>query len=220
MELAAIQLAKAMAFVEPTDLNPRQAVPYPSIVQALVARYKFQKFPQKLEEFDEAKGVVFAGGQLGNSVVDSLTIFTYGIVVDTRSSTAESKRLLEEALEWARKDLGLVYKPSMIKRWHYASQVTFYSKVPLLEMHPALQQLAEALEQSAATHVGQDLKYDLTALVVDHDQLERKHPLGRFSIQRRENTPFSENKYFSDAPLETDVHLKLLEQFEAGIARR
>ena len=115
MELAAIQLAKAMAFVEPTDLNPRQAVPYPSIVQALVARYKFQKFPQKLEEFDEAKGVVFAGGQLGNSVVDSLTIFTYGIVVDTRSSTAESKRLLEEALEWARKDLGLVYKPSMIK---------------------------------------------------------------------------------------------------------
>lgn len=220
MELAAIQLAKAMAFVEPRDLNPTETVPPSTIVQALVARYKFQKFPQKLEEFEESKGVVFAGGQLGNSAIDTLTIFTYGIVVDTRSSTTESRRLLEDALEWARKDLGLVYKPSMIKRWLYASQLTFFSKVPLLGINPALRHLAETLEKSAAKHVERELKYDLTALVLDFDQIDRKHPLGRFSIQRRENTPFSDNKYFSDAPLETDVHIKLLEEFEAAIASR
>jgi hypothetical protein len=57
-------------------------------------------------------------------------------------------------------------------------------------------------------------------IMVDYDQLERKHALGRFSIQRRDNTPFSENKYFSDAPLPTDVHIRLLEEFETAISNK
>jgi len=34
---------------------------------------------------------------------------------------------------------------------------------------------------------------------MDYEQLTRKHALGPFTIQRRENTRFSENKYFSAA---------------------
>jgi len=64
MELASIILARAMAWVEPTDLNPRGAVFYPDLTKALVARYNFQKFPQKLEDFDESKGVAFGLGDL------------------------------------------------------------------------------------------------------------------------------------------------------------
>jgi hypothetical protein len=65
---------------------------------------------------------------------------------------------------------------------------------------------------------GEDIKYQLTFISVDHDPLTRKHPIGRFSIQRRDNVPFSEDKYFSDAPLPTDIHLKLLERLEADLA--
>jgi hypothetical protein len=45
--------------------------------------------------------------------------------------------------------------------------------------------------------------------------LERKYGIASFSITRRAEARFSENKYFSEAPLPTDLHLKLLEQFEA-----
>jgi len=72
--------------------------------------------------------------------------------------------------------------------------------------------------KGVADTMGENLKYDLSILSIDYDQLTRKHPLGRFSIQRRDNTPFSENKYFSDAPLPTDVHLRLLEQFERDLS--
>jgi hypothetical protein len=68
--------------------------------------------------------------------------------------------------------------------------------------------------------MGEYLKYELTNFTIDFDQLARKHPLGRFSIQRRDNTPFSENKYYSDAPLPTELHIKLLEQFEADASRK
>jgi hypothetical protein len=218
MELTSILLARAMAWVEPSDLNPRGAVFYPELTKALVARYNFQRFPQKLEDFDESKGVTFGVGRLGGTVIEQLVIYTYGIVLDTRISTQESKRLLEEAFEWGRKELGLVYRPDVVKRWQYASHVTFRSTVQMTGANSAVTKLAASVAKGVADTMGENLKYDLAILSVDYDQLTRKHPLGRFSIQRRDNTPFSENKYFSDAPLPTDVHLRLLEQFEKDLS--
>jgi hypothetical protein len=218
MEITSILLARAMAWVEPTDLNPRGAMFYPELTKALVARYNFQKFPQKLEDFDESKGVTFGAGRLGDTVIEQLVIYTYGIVLDTRISTQESKRLLEEAFEWGRKELGLVYKPAMVRRWQYASNVTFRSTVQMTGVNSAVGKLAASVAKGVAETTGENRKYDLAILSIDYDQLTRKHPLGRFSIQRRDNTPFSENKYFSDAPLPTDVHLRLLEQFERDLS--
>jgi|ERR1017187_989292 hypothetical protein len=220
MELTSILLARAMAWVEPIDLNPRGAVFYPELTKALVARYNFQRFPQKLEDFDESKGVTFGVGRLGDTVIEQLVIYTYGIVLDTRVSTQESRRLLEEAFDWGRKELGFVYKPEMVKRWQYASQVTFRSTAPMTGASSAVGKLAAAVAKSVADVTGENLRFDLAILGVDYDQLTRKHPLGRFSIQRRENTPFSENKYFSDAPLPTDIHIRLLEQFEKDLHGR
>src|ERR1700682_3139920 len=220
MELASILLAQALAWIEPTELNPTNKIFYPDLVKALVSRYNFQRFPQKVEDFDEAKGVTFGTGKLGHSVIEQLVIYTYGILLDTRSSTQESKRLLEDAFQWGAKELGLTYKPSMVKRWQYSSQVIFRSNAALTDASPATQRLAKSMAENVGQILGENLKYELVSFLVDYDQLTRKHPLGRFSIQRRDNTPFSENKYFSDAPLPTDVHLKLLEQFEADLSKK
>jgi hypothetical protein len=218
MELASVVLARAMAWVEPIDLNPRGAVYYPDITKALVARYNFQKFPQKLEDFDESKGVTFGAGRLGDTVIEQLIIYTYGIVLDTRISTQESRRLLEEAFEWGREELGFTYKPDMVKRWQYASQVTFRSTAQMTGASSAVEKLVASVAKGVADTMGENLKYDVAVLSVDYDQLTRKHALGKFSIQRRDNTPFSENKYFSDAPLPTDTHIHLLEQFEKDLS--
>jgi len=217
MELAAIHQARTLGFVEPIDLNPRGKVFYPQLVEAIVARYGFQKFPQKPEEFDESKGVSFAVGRLGDTVIDEFIIYTHGLLLGTRVSTQESKRLLEEAIQWGTK-VGLVNRP--VSRWQYASQLTFYSKFSLTGVNPAVQKLADNIAQTVGGLIGKSLKYELTTVTVDYDQLETKHAIGRFSIQRRDNTPFSENKYFSDAPLPTDVHIKLLEEFEAAISNK
>jgi hypothetical protein len=218
MEVAAVLLAGAMAWVEPSDLNPKALVFYPDLVKALVARYGFQKFPQKLEEFDEAKGVTFAAGRFGNTVIEQLVLYTYGIVLDTRMNTDESKRVLEEGLEWGRKDLGLTFKTSMIRRWRYASNLLLHSDVDLTNIHGACRGLSNGITESVRGVMQEELPYEITSIVVNYDQLTRKHPLGRFSIQRRDNTPFSDNKVFSDAPLPTDVHIKLLDKFEKDIS--
>lgn len=220
MKLASILLARAVAWVEPIDLNPKGEAYYPDLVKAIAARYSFQKYPQQLEDFDETKGVVFGSGKIGDCVIEQLVIYTYGILVDTRISTTESKRLLTEGLQWVAKELGLEFKPTMITRWQFASHVTFYSDAPFTAMSPALRRLSDGVSSAVEKITNEKLKYELLSLFVDFDQLSRKHPLGRFSIQRRENTPFSENKYFSDAPLPTDVHLGILEQFELDLSAK
>jgi hypothetical protein len=220
MELAAVLLARALAWVEPADLNSKGSLFYPDLAKAIVARYNFQGFPQKVEDFDEAKGVTFTAGHFGGVTISQFVIYTYGLLFDTQTSTDESKRLLEDALIWATKEFGLTYKPSTIRRWQYASHVTFYSKFSLTSVSPAFQRLADSVSKNVALTTGENLKYELTNSAVDYDQLSRKHPLGPFSIQRRDNTPFSENKYFSNAPLPTDIHIKILEQFESDLSSR
>jgi hypothetical protein len=215
MELVAVLKAKAGALIEPVELNPFGKVFPPDLAKALVARYNFQTIPQL--GADNSKGLTFGMGHFGNILIEELTLYQFGIMLGTRTSTSESKRLLEDAISWAAKDVGLVLKP--VRRWQYESQLIFESKVPLTKLHPAAQVVADVMGKHALEVVGTELKYEMTAVMWEFDQLERKYSLGRFSIQRRDNTPFSENKYFSDAPLPTDVHLKTLQQFEAAVGK-
>jgi hypothetical protein len=47
----------------------------------------------------------------------------------------------------------------------------------------------------------------------------RKYQIAPFSIARRAEARFSEDKYYSEAPLPTDMHISLLEEFEESIKR-
>lgn len=216
MQLAAILSAKAMALVEPVELNKYGKVFFPDLAKALVARYNFQTTPQP--SADPSKGLTFGIGRFGKTSIEELILYPFGILLSTRTSTAESRGLLENAFEWGTKELGL--DTIRVRRWQYESQVLFHSNVPLTALNPAAQIVADVLEKNALEVTGDELKYEMTAATWEIDLLARKYSLGRFSIQRRDNTPFSENKFFSDAPLPTDIHLKVLEQFEAALGKR
>src|SRR5438270_11352191 len=102
MQLSAMLVARAITYVEVVDLNPRGRAYYPALAQALVRRFSFQKFPQKPEDFDESKGVVFGVGiepETGQTV-DQVIIYPNGILLDTRETTSVSKALMEKALLW------------------------------------------------------------------------------------------------------------------------
>jgi hypothetical protein len=217
MRLASVVLARVLAYIETFDLNPRGKVYFPDIVQALVQRYGFQQFPQTFEQFDEQKGVEFQEGRLGDVFIQKLTIFSTLLVLDTRSNTNDSKRAIEEALVWASTKFGLTYKPGMIKRFAYVSDVSFYSDVPILSVNRALTNVAEKTSAALSDIWQEPVRYEPMSLMVGHDPMERKYGIAPFSIQRRAESRFSENKYFSEAPLPTDLHLQLLEQYEKEI---
>jgi len=189
-------------------------------VKRIVERYQFQKFPQQFQDFDEQKGIEFLSGKIGGEVIERLVIYNTGILIDTRSSTNASKALLEDALSWAKSTFGLNYQPEMIRRFGYVSQITFYSEVSLNELNPALQKLADRLTSIVSEIHGEKVQYQTSSLAIHHDPLTRKNGIAGLTIFPRADTPFSRNKYFSEAPLPTDTHIALLEEFEGDVLRQ
>jgi hypothetical protein len=218
VKLSAIILARVLGFVETYDLAPHGKVFYPEFTRAVVERYKFQKFPKTFEDFDESKGIVFEEGKAGNNVIQKFSIFGTLLAVETRSGTDDSKQILEEMLLWGAAKFDLNYKPGTIKRFGYISDLTFYSDVPLLgaASQPFIDLSVKTTE--AVSDIWQEsVKYYPANLSVGHDPLSRKNGIAPFSITHRAEAKYSENKYFSEAPLPTDMHIQFLEEFEAGV---
>ena len=217
MRLSAVILARVLGYVETFDLGQGKIF-FPEVVPQIVERYRFQKFPQTFEQFDESKGVEFLEGKWGNAVIQKLTIWNTLLVVETRTNTADSKTILEEMLLWGAQKFGLNYKSGMVKKFGYVSDLTFSSDVPILNMSAAVATLATKTTEAVSEIWQESIKYEPFTFSVGHDPLARKYGIAPFSISRRAETPFSENKYFSEAPLPTDLHVKLLNEFEQLIA--
>lgn len=217
MRRAGVILARVVAFVEVFDLSPRGRIYFPDLAREMAATYGFLKSPQTLEEFDLTKGIDFLQGKYGDKIIHKLTIWDRSIVLETRSDTEEAEHLLRKLLEWAAEKFGLEYTFSTISRIAYVSDVMFYSDVPLLGEGTAMLNLIKATTDAVSEVWNEQIAYEPISFRIGHDPLARKNGIAPFSISRRVETLFSENKYFSEAPLPTSVHWKLLEQFERDI---
>lgn len=218
MQLAAILLARSLWFVESFDLNPRGEAYYPDIVAQVVEKCGFIKFPQKAEDFDEEKGVEFIGGKWGNVTIEMLKIYRNGLLVDTRASTAESDRILDEALNWAASKLGVEYHPKMIARRAYLSNLTFYTDTPILgRADSPVSKLTQRVGDAVREITGDKAPWQPVGFTLHSDPVPRKPVFAAFAIQRRAEAAFSENKYYSEAPLPTAIHLEELKKFEEDV---
>jgi hypothetical protein len=218
MKLSAVVLARSLAFVETFDMNPQGGIFLPDVVRGIVEKFGFMKFPQKLEEFDDMKGVDFIGGKWGNVVVEKFTLYRNGLLLDTRVSTKESQRVLLEGLGWATATFGFKFDPKMISRWGFLSNLTFHSDCPfLLKGNFAVERLNERVYNAVSKPSGDETPWEPIVLTLHSEQLPRKPVTAAFTIQRRAETLFSENKYYSEAPLPTETHLAILESFEADV---
>jgi len=183
----------------------------------LAKRFGFLKYPQTLADFDEQKGVEFAEGYIDGTSVDKIVVYANGIQVDTRSSTDDSKRILNETLIWLGQEAGLIYSQDMIRRWASLSQIAFYSDANFDNISPAVEKLRNAISNVVSDSWGQRFDFGVVGLSLSFDKYVQPVTMANFTIQRRADTSFPEHKYFSEAPLPTDLHTRFLEEFEADV---
>jgi hypothetical protein len=221
VNLSAVLLARSIAIIDINDLNPRGALFFPTLVPLLVDRLGFQTFPTKAGDFDESKGVAFGDGYFDGQHITNLTVYNDGIKIDTRSSTREGRRILIETLEWMAKDVGLSFSEEMLTRWGVLSQLTFYADVDLLSLHPALDVASEMISAEVEKRLGTERKFVPYSVMINFDKGDAPSiPMAAFSVERRANEHPEKNKYYSSAPLDTDVHLNVLQEFENSVRSR
>jgi hypothetical protein len=218
MRLLSILQARTVAYLEVDELFTRHHILGPEFTPKIAERYGFLKLPEKLEDFlDEQKGIQFAFGRWDGTVINQLALYAHGIAVETAASTDISEKILYDVLSWGANTLNINYHQGMIKRKAYVSGLLFSTDVSLNALHPKLRGIGDRLSSSVADSLGHVFPYEVTGVFFGYDTTHTKPNAPIFTIERRADVPFAENKYFSTAPLPTDEHLKLLKDFESAL---
>ncbi|MDR3487189.1 MAG: hypothetical protein P4M05_20065 [Bradyrhizobium sp.] len=217
MKVTAIKLARTIVFFDTSELRPTGIIALHQIGAEISKKFGFQKHPAPGDEIDDEKGFVFEAGAWDGTVVDKLTIYNDGIILDTQISTDCSLRILRESLLWANQSLGLHFDEEMLLRTRYLSTFAFQSDVPILNQSRAIVNAARTMTDLMTSITGTSRPYEGIRIDLNFDSRSHKEPIGPFTIQRLGTTPFDAFRYFTQAPLPTDAHIALIQQFEADV---
>ena len=214
MRLLSIIAARSTWLFPLTDLNPRGRYILP-IARSLPDKYKFAKYPEKADEINLQEGLRFEDGIFqsprNEPITVSLTIFNDGIVADTRSSTLDSDAFLDDTLNWICTEYKLTPYQEIVRSKIYLSAVHIHMDGSLNLLNPNLEPFARQLSSKV---VGYDPVLFETFGISFWKDPKKTGPEFSFRLERAETEPFSQQRYFSSAPLQTEAHLELLEELE------
>lgn len=219
MQLLAVRTARVLAFFNAEELNPKGLAIAHDFLPTFVERYSFLAHPQKAEEIldYEDKGITFETGKWNGFQITKVVLFSWGVVVETPASTDVSEAMLQDVLDWGAESFGLSNRPDLIRRKGYVSELVFTSDMMLPTINPAINDLGKRVTESIAKNYHLTLPYEISSINLHFDTNLSRQFFAAFRIERFENTPHHEKKYYSGAPLPTAEHIKLLEDFEAAL---
>lgn len=219
MKLLSIQRARALWMFHINDLSPSGSAAIRDVVTSAISRYSFNKpthGPQQLGPSQIVSGHLFVAGLFnapaGNRIEVTLTYTSDALAADTRTSTSDSDDFLENFLSWTKEEFGWLDHSSITIRKIYVSELYVSLDRSLGRINPGIQRLNNLLAEKIKTPLTQ-ANFDFGALAfwIDPEQKSRHVP---FTIERHKDAPFSDNRYFSVAPLETTAHLEMIEEVE------
>jgi hypothetical protein len=195
-------------------LNPRGRNLVP-IVVGLAERYKFSKLPQANSLLTQPLDLKFEGGAFvasdGIPVAVNVSILDDGLIAETRASTDESDKFLEDAVSWAAAEYGLPqYSELRIERL-YVSELTVQLDMPANPFGQSFSSFAGRLRRGVSNNPG--IPMELTALHFAPDSSLTKR-VASFRIERLANVPFDRSEYYCAAPVPTSEHIELLRDLE------
>lgn len=214
MELVAITLARVVSLVQLQAWDPFGKATSLETLQGLIDRYTFAKYPTTFDALDPQKGIELVEGRLGNIVIHKIAIYSNGLVIDTRSSTDDSETVLQDMVQLAHDAFGANIKPV---QQNFVSQFIFRSNLRLSALNPVMGRLGDVLTKKVSTDMKQVFEFEPTAISIHTDLSNRKITPAMFSVERRVDVPFSEDTYFSNAPLRTSDHIEVVNDFEASL---
>ena len=214
MKLLSVNLARSIWFFPLAELNPRGRHLY-QVYLSIIEKYRFTNYPATISEVDFQEGLKIQNGVFERTdkepVSVSLTIYNEGLLAETRSSTADTDAFLEDLLNWLARDFNLSYEPGMVRAKIYVSELYIRMDHELKTLNPRLEEFSKELSSKVPGYGEISLEVSGISFWTDPNKIGRATP---FRLERHEGMPFKENRYYSMAPLSTELHREMLEEFE------
>ena len=209
MEIAKVQLARAIWLFDTGDLNPHGAQIFPDLVLKIIERYGFRKYPKAEDFFEPGKSRKFEEGSFqydGRKFAVSCELWGDGLIADTQYTTDASDAFLVDLVEWLGQQLGVKYPASMTRKRVHRSELVVYSSEALSGICKCLDTLATLISGVTNESV------EPAGLTYSSEQKR-----GFFTFERRMGEPFENNKFFTVAMAQTAVHIQILDSLERAL---
>jgi len=149
MELVNVTTARVVWLFDIVELNPRGKTIMPELLEWLGEEYHFEKSPKSSTDLDESKALTFSRGTFQAAeemFVDiEVKIFSDGLVANSASSTRHTEAFLEDVLRSAVEEFILSFKPQIIRRKLYFSELVVRSSKDIGGINPKVTQLASKI---------------------------------------------------------------------------
>jgi hypothetical protein len=215
MKVLFVGLARAIWLFDIKLLNPT-GLSLQGIIEGIGKRYQFAKSPKNVLDLDEQKALSFVAGTFVNSkrvpLMVKLAIHNDGIVVDTMSSTKDCTDFLLDLITWIGVEFHLILPTDVRKA--YVSQMDVECDVSLVRINPRLMHFVKSLESRVKSADGKFRSFELGGISFWTEDVTKLGAPAIMKFERKYVSPFSANHYFSQAPLETDDHIDLLNELE------
>jgi hypothetical protein len=200
------------------EVRPLAGLYLPEFIRLVTERYGFGIQPTV--ESAQKSGAIFEQGRLVSGSkrinIKGLSVFSDGIWASTHN-TSDSEYVVDDALHWAKMTFGMRDPQHIVPRMYDSHIVVEFDQS--IDRAVAVFEQMKALYQTALMQTyGRDFSVQVSRLGIGFDPLSS--PLAPqvvrtdFGIERRENRPFSDNRFYCVAPLRNEVHLELLRTFE------
>jgi hypothetical protein len=219
MKVIATEQGQVLDIVPVEELRPPGGVYLPDFVQSITARYGFLSSPTNPLEA-VSTGAKFQHGRFTvddtPAVIKELGIYNDGIIVNA-FNTRVADLMLDDFFSWTTEKFQLRERQTHNPRT-YVSVVVIEFERPTEPALGKLAQVSELFSESLNSAYGWNYEYNLQRIAFAVDPMTIP-PLRntQFFIERRLQTPYSENRWFSGAPLQTEQHLRLLEAIESQL---
>lgn len=218
MNVLFVGLARTIWLFELALLNPK-GISLRGVFEEIGKRYRFAKAPANEIDFDEQRSLAFKAGTFTGArkipVIVGLNVYNDGLVADTVSSTDETTEFLTDLASWLSDTYGLIVPKE--RKVNYLSQIDFRSEVSLTNLNRQLGTFAENLQNLRRSA---DNNYEVGSIQFWTEDIGKPGSAAPVKIERKITAPFSANHYFSQAPLPTTDHIRLLTEFEAILKER
>ena len=216
MKLVATELGQVLQLLVMEELRPYGGLVGVNVVKAIADHYRFAKKPEKAEDNEFTSGQAVIDGK--EKEIIKLAWYPDGIVVQCRY-TEDAEIVFEDFMAWATREFN--FRQPMTKRPR-----TFASRV-VVEFDIAIDQALIVFETMRSSFAaGLKAAYDIDAEVSLKDLGVGVDPLTpitgvipEFTLERRAGIPYSQNRYFSYAPVQTQIHLDMLHKLEAAVVK-
>jgi hypothetical protein len=215
MKVLNVENAKVTWLFDLRLLNPR-GMTITSLFAGIAERYKFAKVPANPLDVNEG-GLSFVEGVFRNSKgIDlgvSIKAYGDGLVADTFSNTNNTTEFLRNLAKFAA-ELGFPFPDEKEMGKSFTSILGVSCDVPLIFLNPRLEAIVKLIESKLVTMDGKPRTFEFAGISLFSEDVSQNKAPAVFKFERKFGQPFSTNRYFAQAPLETDEHIIVLEELE------